>query len=219
MLKSVKKLFASPLLTFVYPEHEKLNQTLLSEISVIRKASSGMRRSNQHGWHSDTDFFKRPEPGCRALASFIIQAVSTAEANLAGEALSGSEKMRAEGWINVNRQGAFNTPHNHTGYEWSGSYYVYQPPVSDGRSGMIEFLDPRAGVSGWPGRKVDWRSAKFTLRPSAGTLLIFPSYLVHWVYPNDQDAERVSIAFNARFQTTKAATEPAAADARLTETA
>ena len=27
--------------------------------------------------------------------------------------------------------------------------------------------------------------------------MIFPSYLVHWVYPNEAGGERVTIAFNA----------------------
>lgn len=55
MLKSVKNLFASPLVAFEYPEFAKLNQTLLSEISMIRKASPGVKRSNQHDWHSEND--------------------------------------------------------------------------------------------------------------------------------------------------------------------
>jgi hypothetical protein len=30
-------------------------------------------------------------------------------------------------------------------------------------------------------------------------LLMFPSYLRHWVYPNESDQDRVTIAFNVRF--------------------
>jgi hypothetical protein len=41
---------------------------------------------------------------------------------------------------------------------------------------------------------------KIRKRPQAGTLLVFPSYLRHWVYPNEQDDLRISIAFNAKFR-------------------
>ena len=33
---------------------------------------------------------------------------------------------------------------------------------------------------------------------------MFPSYLRHWVYPNESEEERVTIAFNARFAKTSA---------------
>ena len=37
---------------------------------------------------------------------------------------------------------------------------------------------------------------RMTIQPKEGGLLIFPSHLRHWVYPNQQEAERISIAFN-----------------------
>jgi hypothetical protein len=36
--------------------------------------------------------------------------------------------------------------------------------------------------------------------PAAGTLLIFPSYLLHQVYPFIGEGERRSMAFNANYQ-------------------
>jgi len=50
-----------------------------------------------------------------------------------------------------------------------------------------------------PGNAVLFPS-KVQFRPVAGTMLIFPSFLKHWVYPNQDDEERVSIAFNARVE-------------------
>ena len=40
--------------------------------------------------------------------------------------------------------------------------------------------------------------AKARLSPAAGDLILFPSYLIHWVYPHQAAEERVSVAFNAR---------------------
>jgi uncharacterized protein (TIGR02466 family) len=35
-------------------------------------------------------------------------------------------------------------------------------------------------------------------RPRTGELLIFPSWLVHWVTPYQSDRPRISISFNAK---------------------
>jgi len=106
--------------------------------------------------------------------------------------------LQAEGWVNINGQHAYNTPHDHAGWAWSGSYYV-QVPEAQGRSGLFEFLDCRtnANVVGIEGAACF--TAKSPVTPRAGLLLLFPAYLQHWVHPNEQPEERISIAFNARF--------------------
>ena len=40
---------------------------------------------------------------------------------------------------------------------------------------------------------------RFTFRPRAGTCLLWPAFLKHWVHPNRSDEERVSAAFNSWF--------------------
>ena len=199
MLKSIEPLFMSPLLTFEHQNSGELNSRLLAEFGQIRRQSAGLSRSNQNGWHSEPDFFKRQEPGIRELAQFILQCLGKAEGTFAANKPSGEVAVNVEGWINMNGKGGFNTPHAHRGYAWSGCYYVNQPQVTEGRSGSIEFIDPRAGIEAWPLSPGSLSSVKHRVRPPAGTLLIFPSYLVHWVYPNEQYADRVSVAFNATF--------------------
>jgi len=48
-------------------------------------------------------------------------------------------------------------------------------------------------------RQSGYFSPKRTLTPKDGMILIFPSYLRHWVYPNDEDENRISMAFNFKF--------------------
>ena len=108
--------------------------------------------------------------------------------------------LRINGWMNINPQGAFNAPHTHPGAQWSGVYYVSQPIVEDGNSGMIEFLDPRTDLPNWRILKADSFRPKRKIRPKAGEIVLFPSYLMHWVYPNETDKERVTVAFNATFK-------------------
>ena len=112
--------------------------------------------------------------------------------------------MKGEGWVNVNPQHGFNVPHDHPGYTWSGVYYVSLPEKKDpkSRSGSIELLDPRTNTAAMAtdiARSSTYFSPKRTLTPKNGMILIFPSYLRHWVYPNEEEADRISMAFNFKY--------------------
>ena len=63
--------------------------------------------------------------------------------------------------------------------------------------GVLEFLDPRAGVEAItaPG---DPYGDPFRVRPQAGLLVLFPSWLYHWVHPYAGQTPRIAISFNAR---------------------
>jgi hypothetical protein len=63
-------------------------------------------------------------------------------------------------------------------------------------SGVLEFLDPRAGVEAvtTPG---DPYGEPFRVRPQAGLLVIFPSWLYHWVHPYGGQTPRIAVSFNA----------------------
>jgi hypothetical protein len=63
-------------------------------------------------------------------------------------------------------------------------------------SGILEFLDPRSGVEAVtaPG---DPYGEPFRVRPQAGLLVVFPSWLYHWVHPYAGQTPRIAISFNA----------------------
>ena len=96
-------------------------------------------------------------------------------------------------------KGGFNTPHDHPGWAWSGCYYVRVPDGRSERSGSIELLDSRTNLQVPTIKDALCFMSKFTIKPADGMLLLFPSWLRHWVYPNEDEIERVTIAFNARF--------------------
>jgi uncharacterized protein (TIGR02466 family) len=201
-LKKFEPLFASPVFTYEVAGFEALNRGLLSDIEGLRAVSQGIKRSNQHGWHSDVDFFRRPEKSFRYLQQCIGRVVVSSTKKVSpGLGLKGM-RLDMQGWINVNFKGAYNTPHDHPGYMWSGCYYVKIPKAKSGRSGDIEFLDPRTNVQNFGVPESAHFSPKIRIVPREGMLLLFPAYLRHWVYPNEEDAERVSIAFNARLSIT-----------------
>jgi uncharacterized protein (TIGR02466 family) len=74
----------------------------------------------------------------------------------------------------------------------SGVYYLNVPRDS----GEIVFRDPRPGANHAPYRlfKDDGDSEAFM--PTEGLVILFPSYLEHFVLPNRSDGDRISMSFN-----------------------
>lgn len=193
-----QSLFSSPLTGFEVPDADALNKALAADCQSRREKEAGMSVSNQAGWHSERDLFSRPEDSFKTLCSHITHVLMHVVKSTLPSFTLQTHDIHGQGWVNINPKGGFNTPHDHTGFHWSGCYYVTVPESTNDRSGMIEFLDPR-GSTGIRAPQVSMLFApKFQLRPKAGTMLIFPSYLRHWVYPNQDDEDRISIAFNAR---------------------
>jgi uncharacterized protein (TIGR02466 family) len=191
--------FASPIVWFELPDSDRLNAELLRDSAALRAGSGGVSVSNQNGWHSEPDLFNRPEASFRTLCEAIRECVLAVTRNCAPNFDFDRQVLFCDGWININAKGAYNTPHRHTGFLWSGTYYVQVPKTDTERSGSIEFIDPRSRNDLHSIRESDLFATKLVHRPQAGRLVIFPSYLLHWVYPNEEAQERVSIAFNARF--------------------
>lgn len=198
----IDSLFPTPLLHFTLADHEALNQALLVEIAVRRAAEEGVKRTNRLGWHSVSDLFVRPEPAQLQLAETIKQVAADATRRMAPSAPLNTLQLVCEGWINVNPPGAYNAPHDHAGAFWSGVYYVAVPATdggSDGNgdSGVIEFIAPQHLSAPGGLIRAPMTAAKMPLRPPAGTLLMFPATLTHWVHPNMSAEDRVTVAFNA----------------------
>jgi uncharacterized protein (TIGR02466 family) len=99
-------------------------------------------------------------------------------------------------WVNINKKGHFNTPHNHdpfNGIALSGVFYVSVPQ----NSGNIVFYDPRSVIT----TALDQQyyhsgNDSFFIEPQENLLVIFPSWLFHSVDPNQSDEDRISISFN-----------------------
>ena len=195
---SFDALFSTPLFRFRVPDHATLDAALLFEGAAMRQASEGVSKSNRGGWHSEGNLFDSEAPSIRRLADLAKDSVFTATRKV-GKADPEALKLKMFAWMNMNPPGGYNAPHTHPGAHWSVVYYVSQPAIEEGNSGMIEFLDPRSDLPNWRLLKASAFRLKKKIRPEAGEIVLFPSYLVHWVYPNESAEERVTIAFNATF--------------------
>ena len=158
------------------------------------------RRTNAGGWHYGDDLFRLDEPVVQALRGTMEQHVQAFLNHFRPEARKKEDRFRLAGWINVNRAGDHNVLHCHPGCFLSAVYYVRIPQPMKG--GEIVFRDPRGPAVAMyetPGIELPWvgTGTGLPFSPSAGQLLIFPSWLEHRVEPFEGEGERISIAFNA----------------------
>lgn len=196
---TAESLFSTPLMRFKVAGHAELDARLLSEGARLRAIDEGIQKSNRGGWHSDGNLFDNPADCIAQLRGLAVDAIWKGMQNARSQTDPDTLDLKISGWMNANPQGGFNAPHTHPRAHWSGVYYVSQPAVQDGNSGMIEFLDPRSDLPNWRLLRAKPFRPKRKIRPEAGEIVLFPSYLVHWVYPNETEHERVTIAFNATF--------------------
>jgi uncharacterized protein (TIGR02466 family) len=174
-----------------------MNHELQAFILAEESRHGSLGRSNIGGWHSQTDFLDRSEPAVEALSNWITWAVRQMIEAAAGPG-SFEGAFSSTAWATICRTNAYHAPHSHPDSAWSGVYYVDGGSREPGRplSGVLEFLDPRAGVEAVtaPG---DPYGEPFRIQPEDGLLVIFPSWLYHWVHPYAGRTPRIAVSFNA----------------------
>lgn len=198
-ISRINPLFYSPLIIFNNEGLEDINHSLWNEIEQRMATETGLERSNRGGWHSGDDFFNRSEQAHVVLQTLILDAIQKATTSIAPEFKTDKYMMDVEGWVNVAHRYCLNTPHDHPGWVWSGCYYVKIPKQDKEHGGRIEFMDHRTNIRTLTVAGAPCFASKYSVPPKAGMLILFPSYLRHWVYPNESEEPRVSVAFNARF--------------------
>jgi uncharacterized protein (TIGR02466 family) len=199
-LNRCEPLFATPLLEFAIDDATDLNRRLVADSRKLQADSPGAQISNFGGWHSSGNLFLREETSFQQLRDIVLRCIVETLRLTAPQMEIEKFNLELTGWANISPHGALNVPHDHPGYQWSGCYYVQIPDDMQDRSGTLEFLDPRNNINALGIKQSRYFRSKHRLRPSEGTVVVFPAYLHHWVLPNLGQGERISIAFNSRFR-------------------
>ena len=176
---------------------ELVKMALAWEKEDIKGAGEQTSRSNLGGWHSPTVFFTRNEPCVKKLQGYIVEAIKHYIERSATRPIEGALNIRLTGWVNINRRGDYNKPHNHGGCHFSGVYYpsVGKNDPLRSKAGFLEFADPRLAYG--MTNSVLETALSVTFEPKDGALVLFPSWLLHWVHPYAGEGQRISISFNA----------------------
>jgi len=190
--------YTTPILARVVPDHQGVNKILRTLILECESAAPGLKKSNIGGWHSDEDFLQWDSESVRSLQHWFAMAIKSINDFSIGPDRSSGD-LDASAWANVCRRGDYHQPHFHPNNDWSGVYYVAtgNDGSESGIGGRIDMLDPRAGVGMMHTPGLPY-TGTVQFQPEAGMMLVFPSWLVHYVHPHDGPDERISIALNAR---------------------
>ena len=170
---------------------KNLNTELERDIINWMNQDKGITRTNVQGWHSQTDMHQRPE------FKRLVDALYEAQNKIYIEEHLESEPFLGNMWANVNPPGGMNRAHQHPNSLWSGVYYVKAPE----NSGDLKIDDPRNCASMIrPKQKSGelssrlWRETHY--KPVTGRCIMFPSWVMHCVDPNESNDIRISVSFN-----------------------
>lgn len=194
---------------FQISNSEEINAGLLRMLLQRETTSPSNDYANMGGWHSSGDLLEWPVPEIVPLRNWISEALNkmvqaTGQLpEVAGRSAPPKGSFRITAWGNISRRGNYHRMHNHPNSAWSGCYYVTglgtNSNAKNSMGGLLELYDPRhfAEMVDVPGSPYGQR---VLIRPVPGLMVLFPSWIYHFVHPTDFDGERVSIAFNAAWR-------------------
>lgn len=175
-------LFGVPVWGMVLNNHQHMLQKYIDFVYDVKQNESSKNRSNLSGYQTRDNLHTEP------LFADLIEAINNIGNEIVGNYVDGKNyRVSVDSlWANVNNKGAGNYPHIHSG-DLSGVFYLKIPD----NSGNIVFINPAQ------------RSERQTIRIAnreihVGPLvcLLFPSWLEHYVKPNESEEDRISISFN-----------------------
>ena len=172
-------------------KHPTLNQELEKDITDWANKDKGITRTNVKSWHSPTNMANLPEYKKLVSMLYACQKTIYEQEHLESEPFLGNM------WANINPPGGMHRAHQHPNSLWSGVYYIKAPK----NSGHLKIDDPRSSAA-----MVRPTQKKGTLpvrlyrethyEPIAGRCIMFPSWLMHCVDPNQSNDIRISVSFN-----------------------
>ena len=172
-------------------EHKTLNQELERDIVAWSKQDKGITRTNVQGWHSTTDMHEKPQ------FKKLVDMLYACQKTIYNQEHLDSEPVLGNMWANINPPGGMNRAHQHPNSLWSGVYYIKAPK----NCGHLKIDDPRASAAMLRPRQKDGEKPARLFRethyePIAGRCIMFPSWLMHCVDPNNSNDIRISVSFN-----------------------
>jgi len=172
----------------------EIDNSLLAAYCYNQKNNlEGVIKSNLHGWQSNTLIERNDQ--ISKLVKSVLEKSSSLKSKIGFK--DTTEFFISNIWANINQTNASNRPHVHPESIIAGVYYVKFPE----NGGMITFKNPSMNLQ----YHIDcdqlsdyneWASPNWHVLPETGLLLLFPSWLEHYVDPNLSKEDRISIAFN-----------------------
>ena len=214
MTVNVFPAFAVPLGESFHPESASLNAELLQLTRALEALGAGYRNPEpvvhqpKGLFESEFDFFARSEPCVQQLRGWIWGELAEFIRNINPGMVENARGLQiaSQTWFHFTRDGGYFGYHNHPMASWSGVYCVADgdpsPDYSNNGSLVFPhplvsanaFIDPTNAALRWP-----FTQGNYVLDLKPGQLVLFPSWLGHYVTPFRGRTERVTVAFNTWF--------------------
>ncbi len=155
---------------------------MINEIYKLAAAPNTIKKSNYGGWQSDVDLYNNPvfSPLCEHVKDVCCRVFDVKGVKF--------HQM----WACINKKHDQNLIHSHSNaFNLSGVFYLQVPK----ESGDIVFRDPRPGAIHAPDRIFNYGDSEYFI-PFDNLVIMFPSYLEHFVLPNKNDEDRISMSFD-----------------------
>ena len=189
-MKFINNIFAAPIIV----NELKINNTkIINYIKKIKNNSKGVIISNTGGWQSSS-----LDPHEKIFTDLNKNIIQTSIEFIKNCLFKAGNFSILNMWANVNEYKDFNSIHLHQNSFISGVYYLQTPKDC----GNLIFKHPCSHL------EYDWNSNNFinhneynsplyNIVAKKGDLILFPSWLEHYVEPNlNKKEQRISMAFN-----------------------
>ena len=157
-----------------------------------KKDPKGVSLSNRGGWQSEGFEIINEDD---VLQLFLINCLSNFPP------IKESVELRGYAWININKPGDYNIKHVHPTNNLSGVLWVKAPQnsgdiVFDSPNNFESFLENKSYIDDF--KKSYFIDDSYHCYPTEGRMIVFPSYLYHYVQENKSNQDRISVSFNIR---------------------
>jgi uncharacterized protein (TIGR02466 family) len=197
MIREDFKLEEHPIFSeYLFSEQMEVPEGMVDRILELESKNPTAYHTNIGGWQSKfLDYYDSPP--LEELPNLILSihnAVKILKQKY-GIKFDKKEQPDVEYWISVNRRGHRVNYHDHLGSKISGVFYLTTPKGGQN----IVFCRESQKVTEWfypLSEQNQYNHNSFEVNVKPGMLLLFPSYLKHYVNESQTDEPRVNIGFN-----------------------
>ena len=177
--------FQIPIWGIIFNAHKLQSVDYRSYITKMTNTTPTVIKNNIGGWQSnnllhDIPIFKE----LFSEISYICDAVASEYLKIQVSGYIDSA------WANVNYKHSLNLAHIREG-DLSGTFHLKAPD----NSGNLIFINPAVRSQS---QKISINN--FVVVPEELAIIIFPSWLEHYVEPNKSDEQRITISFNYKIK-------------------
>lgn len=215
--KTIERTFIDPskleqdpemLMLWPTPIYLVKNDDLSGWHATLEESITRANREFRADWFN-ADFFSLKLDGLEGFCEFLRRNVFKRIAHEIDDIDRYNVTWNWNGWVNALPGDTWHQPHIHERSTLSWVYYikfdasidrgklVAEARKGDTRGGIIQFLDPRGSAPYMACEAVDHVfSSAVRVIPAKGVLIVFPSFLAHFVAPRVSEDPRISIAGN-----------------------